>query len=126
MEIMYQFLCISLILLPSISAVSILHKVRTASMICIYLFWFQQGMKGTLEKLELISYNKNIVKDVKFVVFQYNQTHQAINASGYLLDDLGMKLIVSHAFLQFKLFNTFVCLIFRIILIYTRSATMEY
>lgn len=59
-------------------------------------------MKGTLEKLELISYNKEILKDVNFVLFQYNDTHQAINASGYVLNDLGMKLIVSLVLILFS------------------------
>ncbi|KAK4884837.1 hypothetical protein RN001_001108 [Aquatica leii] len=50
-------------------------------------------LKITLEKIEIISFNEEYVKNPIAIVFQYNSTHQAINSSGTLLKDLGMELM---------------------------------
>ncbi|KAF2902319.1 hypothetical protein ILUMI_03866 [Ignelater luminosus] len=52
----------------------------------------QEEFKLTVEKVEVISFNKEYIADPYIVVFQYNETNQGINASGKLLKDLGMKL----------------------------------
>ncbi|KAK5648297.1 hypothetical protein RI129_003189 [Pyrocoelia pectoralis] len=50
------------------------------------------GVKLTLQKIEILNVNKEYIKDPQVALFQFNSTHQAINASGTLLKDLGMDL----------------------------------
>ncbi|KAF5283952.1 hypothetical protein FQR65_LT13643 [Abscondita terminalis] len=49
-------------------------------------------LKVTVDKLELVRCNKDYVENAKAVVFHYNDTHQAVNASWKLIKDLGMDL----------------------------------
>ncbi|KAF5297582.1 hypothetical protein FQA39_LY12058 [Lamprigera yunnana] len=50
-------------------------------------------IKATIEKLELISFNDQYIKNPKITIFQYNATHQAVNSSGTLLKDLGVNVM---------------------------------
>ncbi|KAB0804442.1 hypothetical protein PPYR_01412 [Photinus pyralis] len=65
---------------------------------CIILFFLgvaaedEPAIKVTIQKIEIISVNKEYVQEEHVALFQYNATHQAINASGRLMKDLGMQL----------------------------------
>ncbi|KAF2889447.1 hypothetical protein ILUMI_16726 [Ignelater luminosus] len=54
------------------------------------LKFYQDDYTVKLEVLHLVSYNRSYLRDAKADFVWYNRTARAINASGYLLKDVGM------------------------------------
>ncbi|KAK4884838.1 hypothetical protein RN001_001109 [Aquatica leii] len=72
-----------------------MNKICFCIQVLFLSVYAQNELSVEFEKIEIVSFNPDVVENPIVSVFQYNDTSQGINASGTLKKDFGMDIKVN-------------------------------